>query len=383
MRCHILTNRIAPYYLGGLESSILRIANALSVDHEVFIYITERIDPSINTQTSDKIHYIRLFESIQELLEPIENEYKRDMLYFRTVYHVMLNTLFDLSVTRENDILFSFYISSFGFIQQRLADTLTLKHVAFVRGSDYSMDMHVPSKMTSIQYVCNNCSIIVATNTDQINNLMSVFKIKKEKFRLCYNSLEYVDFNLSQKNDKSNKTLFVSDVGYSWKKGTHILFKAFEKLYETVGDRCKLYICGSICDAERGYWDHEMRRLTTKYPENIIVDNYNEHFLESCTNSSIYVFPSLAEGCSNALLKALAQEMAIISTKTGFLLDFHKELDGVCVINPANVDELYQAMYNCVNVSSKGNYKERVNFIKQMFSATRERETLKEIVNSI
>lgn len=378
MKYHILTNRIAPFHTGGLENSIFRIAKTLrDMGHDIHIYITDEAESEIPS-VYDGIHYYSLCNSINELLEPIEDSYKKNLVYFRTLYHIMLNFLSDNVIDNEQDVLFSFYISTYGFIQQRVADSLNIKHVAFVRGSDYAMDMHVPSKMSSIQYVCNNCSLIVATNYDQIRNLVAIFNLSKDKFKLCYNPVEYKgSMNISSTD---SEVLFISDVGYSWKKGTHILFKAFERLCNRLDGKFKLYICGPTAESEKTFWEKEKARLSKKYPENIIVDGYSNTFDLWYSKASAYVFPSLAEGCSNALLKALVQNMTVITTETGFMPELKDELDGVYCVKPADSEALFQAMLNIAESPVKGNYENRISKIKSLFSAENERETLKEIM---
>ena len=373
-----MTDRIAPYHTGGLEYSILRIAKVLrDIGHEIYIYITDEIDSEISSAIGG-INYFSLYDSIEELLEPIEDTYKKNNLYFRTVYHIMLNHLSGSNLNKEQDVLFSFYISSYGFIQQRVADSLNLKHVAFVRGSDYSMDMHIPSKTNCIQYVCNNCSLIVATNCEQIRNLIAIFNLTQDKFRLCYNPIgDLMTENVPSKNDG---ILFISDVGYSWKKGTHVLFKAFERLCREFEGKFKLYLCGPTTNSEKAYWEREKSRLREKYPTNIVIDGFSNDFASLYSIASAYVFPSLAEGCSNALLKALSQNMTVITTETGFMPELKDELDGVYCVKPADTDALFRAMQSVAKAPIQGNYENRVNKLKTLFSEEKEREILKEIM---
>lgn len=381
MKFHILTDRIAPYHIGGLENSILRIAKILrDMGNEIFIYITDEIVQEECTDLNN-IYFIGLYQSIEELLGPIEEVYKRNNLYFRAIYHIMHNKLSYHGVNKEDDILLSFYISSFGFVQQRLADSINLRHIAFVRGSDYSMDMHIPSKMSCIQYVCSNCSLIVTTNCEQIDNLSRAFNISREHFYLCYNPVCEMKTQKIQMNKET--PLFITDVGYSWKKGTHILFKAFEMLYNKTGGKCRLYICGSTTASEKKYWERERTRLKDTYKQNVNLDDYNYNFEEMYSKASAYVFPSLAEGCSNALLKSLTQNILVITTETGFVPELKNVLTGISCVKPADANELYYAMLGVVESSICDNYKDRRKIIRDLFSAEREREILKKIVKAI
>lgn len=383
MRCHILTDRVAPFHTGGLENSILRIAKALrDMGHEICIYITEETGSEI-PPFMEGIRYISLSGSIGELLEPIEDTYRRNNLYSRAVYHIMLNHLDGNDICREQDILFSFYISSYGFIQQRVADSLNLRHAAFVRGSDYSMDMHIPGKMSGIRYVCSNCSLIITTNCEQIRNLATVFNLSREKFRLCHNPVEgrtAGDGTAGNAPPVNDEILFISDVGYSWKKGTHILFKAFERLCHESEARCKLYLCGTTCNSEKAYWEREKARLNDQYPLRIVTDGYSNRFASLYSQASAYVFPSLAEGCPNALLKALSQNLTVITTRTGFMAELEDEPDGVYCVKPADSEELFRAMQKVAGTPLHGNYEKRINLIRNTFSEEKERETLKEIM---
>lgn len=381
MRFHILTDRISPYHSGGLENSILRIAKILQeMGNEIFVYITDEIEERdlINPYN---ICYVSLYESIEELLEPIEEIYKRNNLYFRSIYQIMQNRLSCHDINKDEDVLLSFYISSYGFVQQRLADSLNLKHIAFVRGSDYSMDMHIPRKMSCIQYVCNNCSLIVTTNSEQINNLSRVFDIGIEKFRLCYNPVSNVNKQRIQADKE--KPLFITDAGYSWKKGTHILFKSFEMLYKKTEGKCRLYICGPTTSSERNYWDRVRARLKDTYQQDIIMDDYNYNFEAMYSQASAYVFPSLAEGCSNALLKSLSQDIPVITTETGTMPELKDVLPGVSCVKPADADELFHAMFDVIESPVCGSYDARIKMISDLFSEERERETLKKIVDTI
>lgn len=113
------------------------------------------------------------------------------------------------------------------------------------------------------------------------------------------------------------------------------------------------------------------------------MDDYNYNFEAMYSQASAYVFPSLAEGCSNALLKSLSQDIPVITTETGTMPELKDVLPGVSCVKPADADELFHAMFDVIESPVCGSYDARIKMISDLFSEERERETLKKIVDTI
>jgi len=378
---HLLTDRTYPFHRGGLEASVYRIASIISEIEacKVIIYYTEKPELQFMEEKSGEIRFISLNEQLDEVKKPLEG-YKRDNADNRVTYLILKNHINEYLGLGEN-ILLSFYLTVKGFVMQRIADDLHIPHIALVRGSDYSADSFNYFRLSAMRYVCENATRIVTTNNEQHKGLINMFGLNEQKIYVCHNSVNAKVPLI--KPGRREKHYFFTDVGYSFKKGTHLLLDAFEQIVIKGGHNpFVLHICGETTESEKEYWEQRLRLLQHKYKKHFIFDSYLKDVTAIFDICSCYIFPSLAEGCSSALSKALMSGLPVITTRTGIVDELPEEMKkGVEVINPGNISPIKKSVESILNTEETVCYEARAKSVYQYLSRENEKKKWTEIIN--
>jgi glycosyltransferase involved in cell wall biosynthesis len=288
-------------------------------------------------------------------------------------------------------IVVSFSITNASFVAQHAALELSLKHIASVRGSDFSLGIRSPSGMSVFAFVMSNASFIVTVNEEQLRFVSSVFGVGA-RARCIHNSLcklPALRRPALLREVKTEVRLF-ADCGYSFRKGTHVLLDAFEKI-ATGDELVHLTLVGGSPVDEQGskaYWLSRTQRLTQLIPEKCrlfgSVDGASvQDYLQT---SDIYCSASFSEGCSNARIAALSAGIPIVSTCTGELVDVALNADHVLLAQPGDSEEfgelLFQACLRRRLCQLQPN-SERIERWRSYFNPEREATEWLEVLNGI
>jgi hypothetical protein len=216
-------------------------------------------------------------------------------------------------------IIVSFSLVRLGYTCQRLADAVGWPHIAVVTGSDFTCDLADPALSAAAAQVMERADWIVALNEAHRAALSRRFA-RHERLSVCHGALPAgAPASTWQPHDR-NERMIVSDTGYSFKKATHLLIGACDRLRGT-GHDVQLSVVGRTAAEEAAFWaqfqsDAGRRSRPWATLSGYLAKSQMEQFLLA---GDIYCSASLGEGSSNAALFALALGMPMVCTRTGSL----------------------------------------------------------------
>ncbi|MBS0186230.1 MAG: glycosyltransferase family 4 protein [Proteobacteria bacterium] len=333
---HIVSNSFFPLQ-GGMEKSIERISRSLSTisDFRVHLYVrnVETLE-NINNQpfTLKSLHTLKrdIFEPCESYTDTYENNKWKEKEAHKLEFLILKNEIFKTLSEFPNDphIMVSFYMSSTGFFGQHVSKSLKIPHIVTVRGWDFCRDLYNLYSIGCIDFVLKNADYIITTNKEQLESLKDLFLVD-EKISTITNAVEPFFLEKPWIYQKKQTISLISDIGFYYAKGTHILLKSFEILLSK-GYPLTLKILGKTETQNKSYWTN----LKEKFKENYQNSFFYSDFVESSEdlrtlllNSDIYCSPTLGEGCSNARIQALCVGIPMVTTQCSEILDFYPLLN--------------------------------------------------------
>lgn len=139
------------------------------------------------------------------------------------------------------------------------------------------------------------------TRKSLIESGISKDKIYSKTIDVFYNSKKF-KLNFLVKKDKMFRAVYVGQVCFS--KGVHYLLEAWKELKL---DNAELILCGGIEEDFKKTFPQYFNLPSIKFVGHVDPLSYLQ-------NSSIFCFPSLSEGCSQAIVEAMACGLPIIAT---------------------------------------------------------------------
>lgn len=160
-------------------------------------------------------------------------------------------------------------------------------------------------------------------------SLEYVSHITAEKVVICPNFVQTEQIASSHRiRDHLERLLYVGDIRFS--KGSDDLYKLAGKCPDK-----QFILVGSVTD--------EMKKL--KKPENVqLLGRLGAEDVSKCLDEAdAFVFPSLSEGFSNALLEAMSRGLPIIATDVGANVDMLAGSGGI-IVDIHDVDAMVKAI---------------------------------------
>jgi predicted glycosyltransferase/glycosyltransferase involved in cell wall biosynthesis len=337
---HILVNS-ADEELGGMESSVSRIANSFSEMGRTRVAIYERLTESVSNRTNDNLEVVSLRPIRSLLAEPLDQQsFDKDIHENSRLDKLCFSFLVrqrQLVYSEFRHVIVSFYISSTGFVAQHVANELNLPHVACVRGTDFNKDFFSPYRFPGVEFVLKNANFIVTTNDIQKATL-SRYLGRHTEIKTIHNSLSDDLLSVSWRPHNRPFVQFIADGGYSYKKSTHVLMKSIVRVSEA-GLPVRLRIVGSTNTDQEPYWRGLKEQYGRSYPGLFDLQDYVPRSVVKSLllESDIYCSASIGEGCSNGSLLALGLGLPIVSTDTGALAELAGNDPSIFLSAPGDV----------------------------------------------
>ncbi len=189
--------------------------------------------------------------------------------------------------------------------------------------------------------------IITAASNKIRNELIKYLDVDKEKIHIVYNGVNTDEFTATGRDmcrkrlldelGLSNEdilVLFIGDLRVK-RKGAEFLLEAFRKIKD---ERIKLLLIGP----QRGrHYVRYIKRYGLQ--KRVIPMGFRKDTAALYRASDIFVFPSLYEACSIAVLEAMASGLpCIVSKETGTAEVMENGVDGIILNNPKNAVEISQ-----------------------------------------
>jgi glycosyltransferase involved in cell wall biosynthesis len=323
---HFVTNEFVPLP-GGLEVSLLRTAQMLAGTgaFEPVVYIRSALHDYADATVIDGVPIVPLGPRRAAWEEPlvVSDAGPRTLTSERSrLDYLLLRNLIGTYIANRADTthaLVSFFILEHGFVAQQVASALGVPHVACVRGTDFSRGFHDPHSFAMVDYVARTADLVLTTNDEQRRTFE---RRGVTRVRTIVGSVTEATLGYRWRPKASGSVRLFANCGYSHKKGTQVLLRAFAAL-RADGLPVELTITGADEEAQGPYWSAVRATYSARLPSAVTFlghlpeDALYEHLL----GSDIYCSASLGEGCSLARLTALAIGMPMVTTRCGEVQD--------------------------------------------------------------
>jgi len=352
---HFVTHLFPPAH-GGLEAWLLRLARLLQSD-DVRPIVHIRATPAefdyAGATEIENVPVRIVGTSRAEWEEPLLGGTNSERLAserWRLDFLALRNT-----VEREvaaapagRHVLVSTSLLPEGFIAQRVADSLALQHVACALGSDFSRFFHDPLTHTAVAAVVLGATSVVTINGEQERAFR---RIGATRIRTIHLSVPDPGGARWQRGTRTGASLF-SDGGYSHKKGTQVLLRAFGALRDE-GLPLRLTICGDMQAGQESYWRAVRADYRARYGDAVTLEDYVEPRLlrNVVQDHDVYCLATLGEGCSLARMARLCAGMPMVTTRCGEIPDVASGVSHVRTAAPADAAGFLDALRRaCVDL---------------------------------
>ena len=381
---HFVTHSVYPTP-GGMYESVLRIARGLaSSESEAVVYTLGQPAAYCGAcREHDGVAVVHLGEDDDFVLEPflaggepaaaLEGERSRVKLLR------LGNAISQRVESRpgERHLIISFYASGSGFFAQHVAAGLGLPHIAAVRGTDFACDLVSLRGHARVRFVVEKATQVITTNRQQADTLSAMFDVQRP-IRTIHNSIPEIDAKPYWKPFESDVTHFVSDCGFSGRKGTHLMLRAVESLLEKQLPVSLTIVGGAYALDDSAYWDGLQRSYQTRYPGRFHFPGQRprEEIDDHLQAAHVYCSATLAEGCSLSRIRALTIGIPIVTTRCGALPEVASGCNHVRLSPPGDWPALarqLEAAVTEIRANHSSPDRERIEAWRRHFSVDRER----------
>ena len=181
---------------------------------------------------------------------------------------------------------------------------------------------------------------VISVSTENKKKCVDYGLAKEENVIVLPNAVDTRLFHPGEKNNMLRKELGVEDDdflilfvgGFIPRKGSGILAKSIDRIGDS---HVKVIYIGAMMPGDEDDPQCDGIVFKGRVPHDKLPDYY--------ASADVFVLPTQKEGCSNAIVEALAMGLPIISSKGAFNDDILNE-DNSIRVNPTDVDELSAAI---------------------------------------
>jgi glycosyltransferase involved in cell wall biosynthesis len=317
---HIVTSEYPPQG-GGLESWTKELAQFLSgLGVGVAVYVCGT--SVMSTRTDEGFDVVDIGSLRSDWLPPLSELNLADRRLSaersRLDYNLLKNEIFRrLSTSYARHFVLSNFAIGVGPLAAIVSEALAIEHIALVVGTDFSRGFRNYSERAILREVCVQAMKVVCKSEEQAAAI-SRWGIAKKVVVIPTS----VDIPLwrHKLNDQLEEVVIFSDCGFSYHKGTGVLFDAFAKTVDA-GVTARLVICGKTATGQERYWNERASFLKRRYDDRVLIEGFKEkQWIEKMLqSSSLYCSATLGEGSSAARIAALCAGIPVLTTRCGEL----------------------------------------------------------------
>jgi len=319
----------------------------------IFTYSDTRIE---NYMTNEVNAVVRNYKNIEFLIyattKPKQNEVikysDRILLVNRISYKSLLfiKDMIKIFTRFKPHIVHSHYVVPSIFVNT-FAKIFRVPTILHGRGQDVNYWPYYSVKSKILLLMAGKLSNMILTVCKSMKNDCLRFKIAKNKIKVIYNGIDFMEFRPKAKTFFSNqRPLELLHVGsYGPRKGQHLIIKACKKIKEH-NIKFHLTLIGG------GIHRQTLVDLITKYELEDYVDlpGVVEHknlpnYMEK---ADVLVFPSKTEGLPNAVLEAMSMKLVVILTNVDGNLELAQNT-GSILVDINNPQQLFEAILHYYN----------------------------------
>lgn len=280
---------------GGLSLSCTRVADLLSANHEVEI-------------VSSTDYPIEVAEGciLQNIDDSIRKEYKlkSDANHYNYV-----------------DVVIGFGGNYNGYYASLLAERMHKTYILCLRGTDVNLSKWSMESCMQLRKACNVARNIVCLSNEMINNVSSVVPEAKNKCIIIPNDIRVMNEDIKFPNLPRRIVLGCAATHLNEKKGVSNLLEMVASFKQISSIPIELQLVGQI--DEDLLKQYQIKAYALDIDTNVIYRGYENRncLIQTMKNWDFYVQGSVCEGQPNAIVEALQQGTAFISTPTGWVAE--------------------------------------------------------------
>lgn len=272
----------------------------------------------------------------------------REIYIFNNDWHLFLDACYKFNIYilhYHYNVFFLKYAKLFGF------KTIYTIHNVYTWLNDFEMKQRTA--------LLENVDILVAVSSYVKKYFCKRTRIKEDRVKVIINGIDFKELDgipakLAKNNIVANNgdVVFVNVASFHRVKHQAILIGAVKKVIP-YRQNFKVCLVGNIGD--QSYYNEIINLIKdshlTKFIEHIpyIPRNQIGDFLKNVAD--VFIFPSLQEGCSNAVLEAIYCNLPMILTDVGNAKDI-ESLKSVRIIHPA-YNDILELNYSLIDNLSK------------------------------
>ncbi len=315
MKICIITFEFPPS-IGGIASASNRIARYFKdIGNEVHIFtVSGRDNYFVNGKKEVKteeregltVHTMTPYAGSLTQCPPQEVQ---NIVYFLEEIHKKY----------DFDIFHGFRLNPCGYVASILAKKFNKRSIASSRGNDIDRDIYDPMMFPRIKWTLDNVDNLTFVSKKQLS-LADFFIPCKEKSKVILNSINPGQFFVKKPADLNLKGFVVGFVGtVRRKKGFVYLLEAFAEFSKK--HEATLLIIGDFIDSEKPEYIKMVQGSGVQ--DKIVITGWIPHkyTLNYLDLIDVFILPSIAEGCPNALLEAMYCKKPCIVTDAGAMDD--------------------------------------------------------------
>ncbi|NDJ16445.1 glycosyltransferase [Myxacorys almedinensis A] len=338
-----------PPDVGGVGESVSRIAKLLTHEgYEVHVAVfrsKQRLVPdgvrrqaSCKTTLQEGIHVHRIQSAAREAVPEIQDFFSEVYFYLRQLHE-----------RHSFDVFHAFFLNETGYVTTLLAKEFNVPVINSVRGSDLHKHIFNPKTHGQIAWMLDNSSWTTFVSRDLQRRAIALVPNVRSKSSAFWNSIVPFEFAPLPKPAllAQRSGIVIGSTGrFRDKKGIEYLLQACAKLSHEIP--LTLLLVGDFVDKERAYWEQQVR--SSGIGDRLCVTGIisREEALSYLPHLDIYAIPSLHDGCPNAMLEAMLAGCPVVGSKVDAIGEILADGTSGLVVEPANVEELTQALRQLV-----------------------------------
>ena len=367
------------YDAGGVENSIMRIARGLAANYAI------QVDILMLDSTGQTTFKPRGNNGVTQLDAPFERvSIFRLTSWTGNTRHEqqwieMHYALLELAREREYDLMQAFYASTAGFPTVYAAQLLHIPSVVSIRGNDLITDVFHPQRFPYLVWALQNATQITAVSQEGLERAR-ILSACVDKGRVILNSIRPEDFSEGVQELPLSRPVVGSLAVFRNKKGLEVLLSAFRLLLEHF-PTAHLLLVGYVIASEQNHFDElvEKYELTGKYTLTGRIPK--SEALRYLRAMDVFAFPSLHDGCPNAVLEAMLAGLPIVATRSGALPEMIEDGKEGLLVRTGSAVELCDRLVKMLTTEDGGlEYGQRARErVLTRFSPRQELEAYKEL----
>lgn len=341
---------------GGLSLSCTRVADLLSVNHDV--EIVSSTDYPIDVAKGC---------ALQSIDDSILKEFKLKS---------------DANRYNYVDVVIGFGGNYNGYYASLLAERMNKTYILCLRGTDINLCKWTIENSMRLRMSCHRARKIVCLSNEMINNVSSIVPEARTKCVIIPNDIRIMYEGVRLPNLPRRIVLGCAATHLNEKKGISNLLDMVASFKQISSTPIELQLVGRIDDDLLE--QYQIKAQSIGIATNIIYKGFEnrERLKQTMRNWDFYIQGSVCEGHPNAIVEALQSGTAFISTSTGWVAESLMEEFPMLFFNSFNPTEMSKQLKSLVDDTDLQNtYKSAANKLNDKLHQSKVKESWEKVVS--